>query len=45
MILSPHEEGFAHSVADKVLFLIDGELLEYATDEAIFDTPSAPDAR
>ena len=45
MILSPNEEGFAHIVADKVLFLIDGEVPEYATDEAIFDPPSAPDAR
>jgi len=45
IILSTHEMGFARAVADQVLFLADGEVLEHGTGEAVFGSPTTPDAQ
>ena len=39
MIVVTHEMGFARSVADKVLFLDNGEVAEFGTPEKVFDHP------
>ena len=39
MIVVTHEMNFARSVADKVLFLDNGEIAEYGTPEQVFDRP------
>jgi len=42
MVVVTHEMGFAREVADRVLFMEDGELLVGDTPEYIFDTPKHP---
>ena len=39
MIVVTHEMNFARSVADKVLFLDNGEIAEFGTPEQVFDNP------
>ncbi len=39
MIVVTHEMGFAREVADRVLFMADGQILETGTPEQIFDNP------
>lgn len=42
MVVVTHEMGFAREVADRVLFMEDGELLVGDTPEHIFDSPKHP---
>jgi ABC-type polar amino acid transport system ATPase subunit len=42
MVVATHEMGFAREVAQEVLFLDRGELLEKARPEALFDRPIHP---
>ena len=39
MIVVTHEMGFARQVADRVIFMDRGRLVEAGTPEAIFDNP------
>ena len=39
MIVVTHEMGFARSVADRVIFMDEGEIVEEATPEEFFDNP------
>ena len=39
MICVPHEMGFARQVADRVIFMADGEIVEEAAPETFFTTP------
>ena len=41
MIVVTHEMGFARDVADRVLFMSDGVIVEEGTPEEIFDNPKA----
>ena len=45
IILSTHEMGFARAVADHVLFLSDGQILEHGPANALFGEPSSPEAQ
>ncbi|AOY00534.1 amino acid ABC transporter ATP-binding protein [Jeongeupia sp. USM3] len=45
MMVVTHEMGFAREVADRVLFLAEGEILEDTTPEAFFSAPSTDRAR
>lgn len=42
MIVVTHEMGFAKEVADRVLFMDDGQIIEEGTAEEIFETPKSP---
>ena len=42
MICVTHEMGFARSVADRVVFMADGQILEVGTPTEIFDSPKHP---
>ena len=42
MICVTHEMGFARSVADRVVFMADGQILEVGTPAQIFDAPKHP---
>jgi polar amino acid transport system ATP-binding protein len=42
MVVVTHEMGFAREVADRVLFMEDGELLVEASPDEFFDKPSHP---
>ena len=42
MICVTHEMGFARSVADRVVFMADGQILEVGTPSEIFDSPKHP---
>jgi polar amino acid transport system ATP-binding protein len=42
MICVTHEMGFARSVADRVVFMADGQILEVGTSSEIFDSPKHP---
>lgn len=42
MVVVTHEMGFAREVADRVLFMDDGVILEEGTPEEIFDNPKHP---
>ena len=42
MVCVTHEMGFAREVADRVLFISDGDILEDGTPEQIFDNPQHP---
>ena len=42
MVCVTHEMGFAREVADRVLFIDDGVILEEGTPEEIFDNPKHP---
>jgi general L-amino acid transport system ATP-binding protein len=39
MVVVTHEMGFAREVADRVIFMADGEIVEVGTPEEIFDSP------
>jgi ABC-type polar amino acid transport system ATPase subunit len=39
MICVTHEMGFARSVADKVIFMDEGEIIEAAKPKDFFDNP------
>lgn len=45
MVCVTHEMGFARQVADRVIFMADGEILEQNTPDAFFDTPQHPRTR
>ena len=42
MVVVTHEMGFAREVADRVLFMADGKLIEEGTPEEIFTNPKSP---
>ncbi len=42
IVLSTHEMGFARAVADEVVFLADGQVVEQAAAERIFEQPESP---
>ena len=42
MVVVTHELGFARVVADRVLFMADGKLIEEGTPEEIFSHPKSP---
>ena len=42
MIVVTHEMGFARDVADRVIVMADGELIEDATPEGLFQDPKDP---
>ena len=41
MIVVTHEMGFARSVADKVVFMDEGEIVETGPPETFFDNPKS----
>ncbi len=45
MLCVTHEMGFAREVADKVVFMADGQILEEGTPEEIFGNPKTAKAR
>jgi len=45
MICVTHEMGFARQVADRVIFMADGQILEEAAPDAFFRNPQHPRAR
>lgn len=45
MICVTHEMGFARQVADRVIFMADGEILESASPQAFFQNPQNPRAK
>jgi polar amino acid transport system ATP-binding protein len=45
MVCVTHEMGFARQVADRVIFMADGEILEEADPETFFSTPAHPRAK
>ena len=45
MVCVTHEMGFARSVADRVVFMGDGMILEAATPEDFFDRPQAQETK
>lgn len=42
MVVVTHEMGFARRVADQVVFMDEGRVVEAGTPEAIFDNPKSP---
>ena len=42
MMVVTHEMGFAKEVADRVVFMADGEIIEEGTPSEIFDNPKSP---
>ncbi|RIL70471.1 amino acid ABC transporter ATP-binding protein [Staphylococcus devriesei] len=40
MIIVTHEMGFARDVSDKVIFMVDGEIVESGEPQQIFNTPT-----
>ena len=45
MLCVTHEMGFARSVADRVIFMADGRILEQAPSQQFFDKPQHPRAQ
>ena len=45
MVVVTHEMGFAREVGDRVVFMDEGRLVEQATPEQFFSTPSNPRAK
>lgn len=45
MLCVTHEMGFAREVADKVVFMANGRILEEGTPEEIFANPKSPEAK
>lgn len=46
MVVVTHEMGFARSVADRIIFMAEGEILEDTTDvDGFFDNPKEPRAK
>ena len=42
MVVVTHEMGFAREVADRVIFIDDGIILEQGTPEEVFGSPKNP---
>ena len=42
MVVVTHEMGFAREVADRVIFMDEGRIIEEGTPEAIFNNPQNP---
>ena len=42
MVVVPHEMGFAREVADRILFIDQGHILEQGTPEEFFEHPQQP---
>jgi len=42
MVVVTHEMGFAREVADRVIFMADGHIVEENAPEALFDNPESP---
>jgi len=45
IVMSTHHLGLARRMADEILFLHDGRLVEQASAERFFDAPASPEAR
>ena len=45
MICVTHEMGFARQVADRVVFMDDGQILEEGTPDHFFENPENPRCR
>ncbi|WJY68251.1 glutamate ABC transporter ATP-binding protein GluA [Corynebacterium auris] len=45
MLVVTHEMGFAHKVADRILFMADGEIVEDSDPETFFASPASDRAR
>jgi polar amino acid transport system ATP-binding protein len=45
MLCVTHEMGFARSVADRVIFMADGQILEQASPDQFFGAPRHPKAQ
>ena len=41
MVIVTHEMGFAREVADRVIFVEDGQIIEEGTPEHFFTNPSS----
>ena len=42
MVVVTHEMGFAREVADRVIFMEDGVIVEEGAPEQVFDNPISP---
>jgi ABC-type polar amino acid transport system ATPase subunit len=42
MLVVTHEMGFAKEVADRVIVMAEGQIIEEATPDALFDSPQDP---
>ena len=45
MVVVTHEMGFARKVADRVVFMADGQIIEEGTPEHFFENPQNPSVR
>ena len=45
MVVVTHEMGFARRVADRIVFMDKGEILEEAPSERFFTAPATPRAQ
>jgi len=45
MVVVSHEMGFAKEVADEIIFMDEGRIVERATDKAFFEDPKTERAR
>ena len=45
MLVVTHEMGFARTVADRVIFMDEGQIIEENSPDAFFDTPSSDRAK
>lgn len=45
MVVVTHEMGFAREVADRVIFMAEGKILEQGTPDEIFSNPQTPQAQ
>ncbi|HCH60879.1 MAG TPA: amino acid ABC transporter ATP-binding protein, partial [Leuconostoc lactis] len=45
MLVVTHEMSFAKAVADRVIFMADGQILEDSTTQAFFDNPKEARAK
>ena len=42
MVVVTHEMAFAKEVADRIIFMDEGEILEEGTPQELFDAPKHP---
>jgi glutamate transport system ATP-binding protein len=45
MVVVTHEMNFARRVADRIIFMVDGRIVEENTPEAFFENPESPRAK
>jgi polar amino acid transport system ATP-binding protein len=45
VVVVTHEMDFARAVSDRVLLILDGNIVEEGTPEAVLDNPTDPRAR